>query len=92
MGSIGPVQDIDLWINGGFFIFRQEIFDHIHNGEELVYEPFQRLIAKEELIGYRHYGFWICMDTFKEKKTIDDMYARGHTPWASVPRRPGAKT
>lgn len=82
VGSIGPVQDIDLWINGGFFIFRQEIFDHINEGEELVYEPFQRLIAQRQLIGYRHYGFWACMDTFKEKKMFDDMYARGEVPWA----------
>ena len=81
VGSITAVRDADLWINGGYFIFRNEIFDYIDEGEELVVEPFQRLIGREQLIGYRHRGFWACMDTFKEKKMFDDMYARGYTPW-----------
>ena len=44
-------------------------------------EPFQRLIAKKELITYKHEGFFLGMDTFKEKQLLDDMYARGETPW-----------
>jgi len=77
-----PVSKADLWINGGFFIFKREIFDHINAGEELVREPFQRLISKNELIGYRHKGFWGCMDTVKEKIMFDAMYNRGEMPWA----------
>jgi glucose-1-phosphate cytidylyltransferase len=77
-----PVSKADLWINGGFFIFKREIFDHINNGEELVREPFKRLIAKNELIGYRHCGFWACMDTVKEKLMFDSLYNRGEMPWA----------
>ena len=44
-------------------------------------EPFQRLIAKEELITHRYDGFFLGMDTFKEKQLLDDMYSRGETPW-----------
>jgi len=75
-------MDADLWINGGFFAFRKEIFDYMQPGEELVQQPFQRLIAENQLIGYRNPSFWACMDTFKEKKLFDEMYASGNTPWA----------
>ncbi|MBK7894886.1 MAG: sugar phosphate nucleotidyltransferase [Candidatus Promineifilaceae bacterium] len=81
VASIQPVVNADLWINGGFFAFRQEIFDYMQPGEELVHQPFQRLIAENQLIGYRNPSFWACMDTFKEKKLFDEMYASGDTPW-----------
>jgi glucose-1-phosphate cytidylyltransferase len=80
--NISPVKQSDLWINGGFFAFKKEIFDYIQDGEELVNEPFQRLIEKRELIAYRYSGFFGAMDTFKEKQQFDDMYNRGETPWA----------
>jgi glucose-1-phosphate cytidylyltransferase len=79
--TIEPVGNSNLWINGGFFALKQEIFDYIQNGEELVLEPFQRLIQQKQLIAYRNPGFWACMDTLKEKMTFDEMYARGETPW-----------
>src|SRR5262249_14883730 len=79
--DIRHVSQTDLLINGGFFAFKREIFDYIGEGEELVQEPFQRLISKNELFGHRHTGFWACMDTFKDKQTFDDMEARGNTPW-----------
>lgn len=80
--SFEPIDQSGFMINGGFFIFRREIFDHINYGEELVSEPFQRLIAEKQLITYRHPGFWECMDTYKDKKMFDSMYARGEMPWA----------
>jgi glucose-1-phosphate cytidylyltransferase len=80
--GIIPVSKSDLWINGGFFVFKNEIFKYIRPGEDLVQEPFHRLIAKNELIAYKHPGFWACMDTFKEKQLFDEMYAKGETPWA----------
>lgn len=79
--SIGAINRGDFWINGGYFIFRKEIFNYIQDGEELVVEPFHRLIAEKQLVTYRNPGFWACMDTFKEKKMFDDMYARGEMPW-----------
>lgn len=81
VNSIGAIDRGDFWINGGFFILKRQIFEYIHEGEELVVEPFQRLIAERQLMTYRNPGFWACMDTFKEKKMFDDMYDRGETPW-----------
>lgn len=80
--TIEPASCSDLWINGGFFAFKKKIFDYIQAGEELVLEPFQRLIAKQELVAYRNPGFWACMDTLKEKMMFDEMYAKGNTPWS----------
>jgi glucose-1-phosphate cytidylyltransferase len=79
--SIEAIHRGELWINGGFFIFRRAIFDYLRDGEELVEQPFQRLIAARQLVTYRNPGFWACMDTFKEKKMFDDMYERGEMPW-----------
>lgn len=83
-GLVKDIVDVtksEVWINGGFFVFRREIFDYIRPGEELVQEPFRRLIEKDELITHRYDGFYIGMDTFKEKQLLDDMYSRGETPW-----------
>jgi glucose-1-phosphate cytidylyltransferase len=80
--DIQGVTEAGIWINGGFFVFRREIFDHIAPGEELVVEPFKRLIAQDALMTERHHGFWNCMDTLKDKQMFDDMVTRGHTPWA----------
>jgi glucose-1-phosphate cytidylyltransferase len=79
--DIRHVNDADFWINGGFFAFKREIFDYLKEGEDLVQEPFQRLIGLQELTAYRHEGFWACMDTLKDKQVFDDMNARGETPW-----------
>lgn len=79
--DIQPVTGSNLRINGGFFAFKKEIFDFIKDGEELVLEPFQRLIEKGELLAYQYDGFWACMDTFKEKQMLDDLYARGEACW-----------
>jgi glucose-1-phosphate cytidylyltransferase len=79
--DIRHVGDSDLRINGGFFAFKREIFEYLKDGEDLVQEPFQRLIASKQLIAYPHDGFWACMDTFKDKQAFDDMNSRGDTPW-----------
>jgi glucose-1-phosphate cytidylyltransferase len=81
VGAIEAVGTSDIWINGGFFIFRREIFDYMSEGEELVAEPFQKLIRDGKLGSYRHNGFWACMDTFKERQALEDMCARGNAPW-----------
>jgi glucose-1-phosphate cytidylyltransferase len=84
-GLVTKIESIDhgnMWINGGFFVLRQTIFDYLHSGEELVLEPFNRLIAQQQLVAYKNPGFWACIDTYKEKKMFDDMYAHGETPWA----------
>jgi glucose-1-phosphate cytidylyltransferase len=68
-------------INGGFFVFRRELFSYIKEGEDLVEEPFHRLIAEQQLLTYPHNGFWACMDTFKEKQQLEDLHASGRAPW-----------
>jgi glucose-1-phosphate cytidylyltransferase len=74
-------QESDIWINGGYFIFRNKIFDYIREGEELVLEPFNRLIASNELLAYKHEGFWRAMDTLRDKQMLEDMVERGNMPW-----------
>jgi len=79
--SLSPVQDSDVWINGGFFVLRQQIFDYIREGEELVVQPFQRLLKKRLLKSYQYKGFWQAMDTFKDKIAFDRMEAQDECPW-----------
>ncbi len=81
VAAIEPIGKSDIWINGGFFIFRHGIFDYIEDGEELVVEPFQKLIRDGKLGTYRHPGFWACMDTFKERQVLEDLCAHGVAPW-----------
>lgn len=78
--GINPVRNTDILINGGFFIFKKEIFDYLKPGEELVEEPFRRLMASNQLLGCRCDQFW-CMDTFKEHQELTDKFNRGDVPW-----------
>lgn len=79
--NLESAHDSDVWINGGFFVFKREIFDYIKDGEDLVVEPFQRLIRDEQLAAYRYRGFWAAMDTVKDKLRFDEMAASDNTPW-----------
>jgi glucose-1-phosphate cytidylyltransferase len=74
------VRDAGIMVNGGYFILRKEIFDYMNPGEELVIKPFERLIQKDLLLGYRYERFW-AMDTFKEQQELTDMYNQGTAPW-----------
>jgi glucose-1-phosphate cytidylyltransferase len=88
---MGVMEDQALWINGGYFVLRQEIFDHIEEGDELVEKPFARLIEKRALSAFRWNGFWQCMDTFKDKIGFDRMEARGQCPWMIWQKHPAAR-
>jgi glucose-1-phosphate cytidylyltransferase len=68
-------------INGGFFVFRQRIFAYLRPGEELVVEPFERLIGQRQLLAYPFDGFWLNMDTFKDKQRLDELLSRDDAPW-----------
>jgi glucose-1-phosphate cytidylyltransferase len=81
VSGIKHVSHADVRINGGYFVLRKEIFDYLREGEELVEEPFQRLIDKKLLTAYRYDGFFVSMDTFKERQALDDMFTRGEAPW-----------
>lgn len=79
--GIEPMAGAGAWINGGYFIFKQQIFDYMRPGEELVYEPFDRLIGDGQLRAYRHTGFWEPMDTFKDQQRLDELNRTGEAPW-----------
>ena len=83
-------ESSDIWINGGYFIFRREIFDYMREGEELVLEPFSRLIAEDQLMAIKHEGFWRSMDTLKDKQVLEDMVEQGKMPWRHGERRPAS--
>lgn len=83
-GLVENIQDLNktsLRINGGYFVFKREIFDYMQPGEELVHEPFRRLIKEQQLVAYNYDGFWAAMDTFKDKQVLDEVYAQGIAPW-----------
>jgi glucose-1-phosphate cytidylyltransferase len=84
--SIDHIQEADVWINGGFFVFRRDVLDTIEPGEELVEEPFRRLIDRQELIGYRYEGFFGPMDTIKDKQRLDALAEAGNAPWRPAGR------
>jgi glucose-1-phosphate cytidylyltransferase len=80
--DVSPMNNGSLWINGGFFVFRHDIFDYIREGEDLVEQPFQRLIAAQQLVAYRYEGFWAPMDTLKDKQQLDAHADTPCPPWA----------
>ena len=83
----GMVDDVrlasesGLRVNGGFFVFRPEIFDWLAPGEDLIDGLFPRLVAERRLFGYPHDGFWACMDTPKDWLALQEMDAAERTPW-----------
>jgi glucose-1-phosphate cytidylyltransferase len=70
------------WINGGYFVLSPKAIDYIE-GDESIWErdPVVRLAHDGQLKGYRHYGFWSCMDTLKEKNMLEELWASGRAPW-----------
>ena len=70
------------WINGGFFIFEPEIFDYL-GGDEIMLErePLEKLVINNQLMSYKHDGFWKCMDTKRDHEQFEKMYSEGNTPW-----------
>ena len=86
--AIKCMKDSDIWVNGGYFVLRKDVFRYIKPGEELIYEPFQRLISEGKVWSYRHDGFWQCMDTFRDKQILDELEAAGTAPWRVMEERP----
>jgi glucose-1-phosphate cytidylyltransferase len=80
VNEVCPLTRSDIWINGGFFAMRREIFRYIRPGDELVREPFQRLIEERALFSYKYTGFWQCMDTFKDKQHLEELNQTS-APW-----------
>jgi glucose-1-phosphate cytidylyltransferase len=83
-GRVTAIDDMTktpLRINGGYFIFKREIFDYINEGEELVHQPFHRLLDEGRLTTYQYDDFWMSMDTFKDRQQLEDIYESGRAPW-----------
>ena len=90
---VTPMQDLRQWENGGFFVFRPEIFDHLNEGEDLVEDALPRLIAQRRVLAYPHKGYWSPADTVKERAQLEEMYHRGNCPWMVWdPERSGEAT
>ncbi|MCY3680022.1 MAG: glucose-1-phosphate cytidylyltransferase [Gemmatimonadetes bacterium] len=72
------------WVNGGFFVLSPDVFDLI-DGDDVVWEhfPMQHLTAEGELAAYLHDGFWHCMDTPRDKLSLERLWDRGNPPWAT---------
>lgn len=74
-------QDATL-INGGFMVLQPEIFDYIDGDDTMLeHAPLRKLAAERQLKSYYHKGFWQCMDTQREKKILEDLWASGNAPW-----------
>ena len=79
--SISELTQSGIRINAGLFVLKRDIFRYVLPGEELVIEPFRRLIGDRELAAYEYNGFFAAMDTFKDKQQLDDLYEGGQPPW-----------
>lgn len=81
VSAFKTISDVDLWVNGGYMVLNQKVFDYVQPGEELVEQPFERLRDAGLLYCYRYNGFWKAMDTFKDKLSFDQMDGEGRQPW-----------
>ena len=84
VSGIHAIDNGSVRINGGFFIFKKKIFEYMRDKEELVIEPFHRLVAEKQLIGYPYDGFWASMDTFKDRQQLEGLVFRRRGPVGSV--------
>tara|TARA_E500000178_G_scaffold337295_1_gene376274 strand:+ start:26 stop:733 length:708 start_codon:yes stop_codon:yes gene_type:complete len=70
------------WINGGFFVFNKNIFKYLGKGNEMLErEPLEKLSEKKQIIGFKHLGFWQCMDTPREKEYLIKLLKKKNAPW-----------
>jgi glucose-1-phosphate cytidylyltransferase len=70
-----------MWMNAGYFVLRPEIFDYMNAGEDLVVEPFQRLIEADQLMAYQHTSFFRSMDTLRDQQILEEVVEQGEMPW-----------
>ena len=71
----------ETWVNGGFFIFKPELFSYLQPNSVLEKEPLQQLASENQLVAYKHDGFWQAMDTFREAKILNELWESGSAPW-----------
>jgi glucose-1-phosphate cytidylyltransferase len=78
---VRSATECGLRVNGGFFVFRPEIFEWLAPGEDLAEGLFPRLVSERQLFAYAHDGFWACMDTPKDWLALQELEAAEKTPW-----------
>jgi glucose-1-phosphate cytidylyltransferase len=81
VSGITPVSNLPLWENGGYFVLRREVFDHLPPGGDLVQDACGALAKDGRLLAYPYRGFWQPADTVKERAALDAAYAQGERPW-----------
>ena len=75
-------QTAEGWINGAFFVLEPAVFDYIDSEDTAWdYGPLPQLAAEGQLMAYQHEGFWQCMDTIRDKKLLEELWAGGKAPW-----------
>jgi len=72
---------MEQWVNGGFFFCEPEVLQYVEHDSVLEHEPLERLADAGELRGWRHTGFWDCMDTYKDAVVLNDLWEAGSPPW-----------
>jgi glucose-1-phosphate cytidylyltransferase len=76
-----PAAEMSMRINGGYFVFRQDIFDYLNEGEDLVMDGCVRAAKDGRMLAIPYDGFWAPMDTLKERSTLERRYFTGDSPW-----------
>jgi len=72
------------WINGGFLVFEPKVLSYLHDDGSVMEKDVLENLAKEgQLVAYKHYGFWQCMDTLRDKNYLEGIWSKGNAPWKS---------
>ena len=79
--GVTPMRDLNHWENGGYFLFRPEIFDELNEDEDLVEDALVRLVRRGRVMAYQYKGYWSPADTVKERIHLDERYHRSDCPW-----------
>ena len=82
ISAFTPVAKMNMRINGGYFVLRQDIFDYLYEGEDLVMDACVRASADGRMLAIPYDGFWAPMDTLKERSALEEMHRTGNRPWA----------
>ena len=81
ISSISTLTEMPLWENGGYLMFRPEIFDHVEEDCDLIGDVCAPLAKEGRMMAYRHRGFWQPADTVKERNALEAAYQSGTRPW-----------
>ncbi|ORW31891.1 glucose-1-phosphate cytidylyltransferase [Mycobacterium paraense] len=90
--EIAPIAKFPIWVNGGYFVLTQEVFDLIPENGDLVGDACMTLAGTGRLLGYQHDGFWKPADTFKERAELDADYNAGNRPWMVWEQSPARRS